>query len=122
MASRRVWFDAIAGSITANNKVYDGTAAATIATRTLASVIGGDAVSLVGGSATFSDKNVGNGKTVTATGLSLSGSAAGNYSVNSTATTTANITPAPLTITADNKKVGDDDRHSAVLRLDDVEA
>jgi hypothetical protein len=100
---------AIVGSITANNKVYDGTTAATIASRTLTGVIGGDAVSLVGGTATFSDKNVGNGKTVTATGLSLSGSAAGNYQVNSTANTTANITPAPLSIIADNKSVGDDD-------------
>ena len=99
----------IAGSITVENKVYDGTAAATIATRMLTGVIGGDAVTLVGGTAAFSDKNVANGKTVTATGLSLSGSAAGNYKVNSTATTTANITPALLLITADNKHVGDDD-------------
>jgi hypothetical protein len=98
----------IVGSITANNRVYDGTTAATIATGVLTGAIPGDAVSLVGGAATFSDKNVGNGKTVTATGLSLSGGAANNYTVNSAATTTANITPAPLTITADNKSVGDD--------------
>ena len=64
---------AIIGNITANNKVYDGTNAATIATRTLAGVVPLDAVSLVGGTATFSDKNVGNGKAVTAQGLSLSG-------------------------------------------------
>jgi hypothetical protein len=45
---------------------------------------------------------VANGKTVTGTGLSLAGADAGNYTVNTTATTTANITPAPLTIQADN--------------------
>jgi YDG domain/MBG domain (YGX type) len=98
----------IIGSITANNKVYDGTTTATIATRTLTGAVAGDAVSLVGGTATFADKNVGNGKTVTAAGLSLWGADAVNYTVNSTAMTTANITPAPLTITADNKSIGDD--------------
>jgi len=40
---------------------------------------------------------------VTATGLSLSGTDAGNYTVNTTATALADITPAPLTIRADNK-------------------
>ena len=55
-------------------------------------------VTLTGGTATFSDKNVGTGKTVTGTGFSLSGSAAGNYTLaSSTLTTTANITA--LTVT-----------------------
>src|SRR5207249_10857712 len=67
----------LTGSITANNKTYDSTTAATIATRTLSGVIGSDNVSLTGGTATFADKTVGNGKTVTATGLSLSGADAG---------------------------------------------
>jgi hypothetical protein len=88
---------AIVGSITANNKVYDGTTAATIAGRSLSGVISGDVVSYVGGTATFSDANVGNGKTVTAVGLSLSGADAGNYTVNTTAVTTADITPASTT-------------------------
>ena len=92
----------LVGSITAANKVYDGNNTATIATRTLATPIAGDTVSYVGGTALFSDKNVANGKTVTGTGLSLSGADAGNYTVNTTATTTANITPAPLTIQANN--------------------
>ncbi len=90
----------ITGSITASNKVYDGMTAATIATRTLVGVISGDAVTYTGGTATFSDKNVGTAKTVSATGLGLTGGDAGNYSVNSTASTTANITQAALTITA----------------------
>ena len=49
-------------------------------------------VSLTGGTATFADKNVGNGKTVTLTGATLSGRDAGNYILDSVATTTANIT------------------------------
>ena len=69
-------------------------------------MIPGDTVSYSGGTATFSDKNVANGKTVTATGLALSGAAAGNYTVNSTALTLADITVATLTatgFTAQNK-------------------
>uniref|UniRef100_Q01ZI3 Uncharacterized protein n=1 Tax=Solibacter usitatus (strain Ellin6076) TaxID=234267 RepID=Q01ZI3_SOLUE len=96
-------------SITANNKQYDGTIAATIATRTLTGAVPLDTVSLTSGLATFADKNVGAPKTVTAVGLSLSGTDSINYTVNSTATTTANITPTPLTIKADNKSIGDDD-------------
>src|SRR5207253_6970000 len=91
---------AITGSITASNKVYDGTTAATIASRSLSGVLGTDTVSYTGGTATFSDKNVGSGKTVTATGLSLSGSDAGDYTVNATATTTADITARALTVSA----------------------
>jgi hypothetical protein len=83
----------ITGSITAANKTYDGTTAATITSRTLAGVLGTDVVSYTGGTATFDTRNVGTGKTVTGTGLGLTGASAGNYTVNSTATTTANITP-----------------------------
>src|SRR3989442_1526226 len=96
----------ITGSFTASNKVYDGTAAATIATRWLTGVIAPDVVSLTGGTATFSDKNVANGKTVTATGFTLSGADAGNYQLASTTlTATANITPLTITgsFTASNK-------------------
>ena len=60
---------ALTGSITAANKVYDATTAATITGLTLAGVISGDIVSYVGDPATFSTKNVGTSKTVTGTGL-----------------------------------------------------
>jgi filamentous hemagglutinin family protein len=91
---------ALVGAITAANKMYDGNNTATILTRTLTAPVAGDNVSYVGGTALFSDKNVANGKTVTGTGLSLAGADAVNYTVNTTATTLANITPAPLTVTA----------------------
>ena len=84
-----------------SNKVYDATVAAAITGRSLTGVQGVDDVSLVGGTAIFSDKNVGSGKTVTATGVSLSGAAAANYQLSSTvATTTADITARTLVVTA----------------------
>jgi hypothetical protein len=97
----------VTGSFTAGNKVYDGTTAATITGRSLSGVISPDAVTLTGGTATFNDKNVGNGKTVTLSGATLGGADAANYSLTSVGTTTSNITPKQLTgsFTAANKVV-----------------
>jgi MBG domain-containing protein/YDG domain-containing protein len=67
-------------------------------------VVGTEDVTCSGGSATFADKNVGSWL-VTATGLGLSGVDAGNYTVNSSATDTADITKALLTVTADNQSI-----------------
>ncbi len=87
--------------VTVANKVYDGTTSATIAGESLEGVIGTDAVSLTGGTAAFASKDAGTADAVTVTDLSLTGAAAGNYQLSSTtATTTATISPAPLTITA----------------------
>jgi hypothetical protein len=83
----------LVGTITVLNKVFDGTTSATIGTRSLSGVIGGDTVSYVGGTAVFPSPAVGT-YTVPATGLSLSGADAGNYTVNTTASATASITPA----------------------------
>ncbi|HEY2252195.1 MAG TPA: YDG domain-containing protein [Planctomycetaceae bacterium] len=59
----------------------------------LPSILRSSPLSLTVGSASFSDPNAGTNKAVTATGLALTGSAAGNYVLASTtATTTANIT------------------------------
>ena len=94
-------------SVTASSKVYDNGTTATITGRSLAGVIGADAVTLTGGSGSFASKTVGTGQTVTVTGLALSGAAAGNYQLSSTtATTTADITAKNLTttgVTAANK-------------------
>ena len=96
----------ITGSFTANNKVYDGNNSATVATRSLSGVISPDVVTLTGGTATFSNKNVGNGKTVTLTGATLSGADAAKYVLDSVSTTTANITAKSLTgsFTAQDKQ------------------
>jgi hypothetical protein len=81
----------ITGNFTAANKVYDGTAAATVLTRSLSGTIAGDDVNLSGGTATFNNASVGTNKTVTLSGATLTGSDAGNYSLTVN-TTTANIT------------------------------
>ncbi|MCA1684205.1 MAG: YDG domain-containing protein, partial [Actinobacteria bacterium] len=96
----------VTGSFTAKSKVYDGTTSATIDTRSLSGQLAGAKVSLDGGSATFADKNVGTGKTVTATGFSLTGDDAANYSLaSSTLTAKADITALGITgsFTAANK-------------------
>jgi filamentous hemagglutinin family protein len=90
----------ITGAVTASDKMYDGNTTASIASRTLTGVLGGDDVSYVGGSAQFADRNAGSGKSVSATGLGLAGADAANYTVNATATAPADITPATLTYIA----------------------
>jgi len=85
----------LTGSITAADKVYDANNSATILTRTLDGVVAGDVVNYVGGTATFDTPAVGVDKTVTGTGLGLDGADSGNYTVNSIALTTADITPIP---------------------------
>lgn len=85
---------------TADDKVYDGTAVATLTGGTLSGVLGADAVGLVAGSANFADKNVGTNKVATVTDSSLSGTDAGNYVVANPTGLTADITPKALTITA----------------------
>jgi hypothetical protein len=110
----------LTGSITANNKPYDGTTTATIATRTLNGVMGSDDVSLVGGTATFAGKNAGSGKSVTATGLSLSGADAGNYQLASaSAATTADISARPLTVSATGVNKVYDGTTAATVTLSD---
>ncbi|MFN8670127.1 MAG: YDG domain-containing protein [Gemmatimonadaceae bacterium] len=103
----------VSGSFTANDKMYDGTTSATIATNALGltGVVSGDVVTITGTTVAFASAAVGNGKTVSLTAASLSGADASNYSLSlvGAPTTTANITPAggPVTIggsfTADDK-------------------
>jgi len=92
-------------NVTANDKVYDGTTAASLSGS--ASLVGkllGDTVNLSGSPvATFADANVAPGKPVTVIGYTLSGLDAGNYALSQPSGLTANITAKDLTITADNK-------------------
>ena len=82
----------LTGSFTADDKVYDGNAGATITARSLDGVIAGEDVELAGGSATFADAGVGQDKTVTGVGFALAGADKGNYELaESTLTTTASI-------------------------------
>ena len=91
-------------TLSANNKVYNGTPVGS-GTVTLTNKIGLDDVSATG-IFTFADTEVGNGKVVTVSGLTLTGTKAGNYTITDpSATLNANITPLELTYTlsANNK-------------------
>ncbi len=88
-------------TVTVADKVYNGTAAAVIQTRTISGTIDGDEVALTGGFGTFSDNNVGTAITVNIIDLGFSGASAANYQLSSTsAVATASITKAGLTVTA----------------------
>ena len=74
-------------AVTAANKVYDGTTSATLTSCTVTGVVGGDVVACSGHGG-FDTASVGAGKTVTVSGLTLTGAAAGNYMLSSTTATT----------------------------------
>jgi hypothetical protein len=81
------------------NKTYDGTTTAAV---TLSdNRISGDVFTDSYTAANFTDKHVGTGKSVSVTGIGISGADAGNYSFNTTASTTADITTRSITVTAD---------------------
>ena len=92
-------------SVTASDKVYNGDTGASVTLRD--DRIAGDVLTLAAANpASFADKNAGAGKAVSVTGLSLTGADAGDYRLaNAAVTTTASITPAPLSLTASLAKV-----------------
>ena len=79
------------------DKVYDGSTTASVGSSD--NRVNGDVLTVLR-SAAFADANAGNGKAVSVTGVSLSGADALNYSVATTGSTTAAITPKTLTLTA----------------------
>ncbi|OYU88940.1 MAG: hypothetical protein CFE29_15425 [Bradyrhizobiaceae bacterium PARB1] len=96
--------------ITASNRTYDGTDAATLVTSgaVFNGKISGDVLTVATGAGAFLDKGAGTGKTVNITGLTLGGTDAGNYTLSTTtAATTADIAKAVITsitgITATNR-------------------
>ncbi len=101
----------ISSGLTANNKLYDRTNTATISSNNvvLAGVLAGDtgnvSLSTNGYTAIFASATAGNGKTITVSGLTITGSAAGNYTLTQPSPI-ANITAVTLTVTgvtANNK-------------------
>ena len=87
------------GGIGAADKVYDTTRTATLTGSATVTPLGSDAVSVAGtASGTFANKNVGTGKAVTVTGLTLTGTDAGNYLAVGPSGVTASITPASLAV------------------------
>jgi len=94
---------AVTGTLTADNKTYDGTAAAS-GSISLTGVVAGDTVS-ADGTYSFADKSAAAGKTVTATGVTLSGIDGDNYDLTAVSTAIADILRKSLTgtLTASNK-------------------
>ena len=91
----------ITPAFTGGSRVYDGTTAAPV-TGSTAGFFVGDSVSMAGsGSFTGAGaRNVGSGKAVSVTGITLSGSDAANYGLlTTTVATTATVTPRPLSLT-----------------------
>ena len=96
----------VSSGLSANNKAYDGTANATLTSNNvvLAGVLAGDAGNVVlvtnGYVANFNNGSAGNGKPVTVSGLSLGGSASGNYSLTQPTGLSANITALGVTVSS----------------------
>jgi filamentous hemagglutinin family protein len=86
--------------VQAVDRAYDGTTTVALDTQgaTLSGVVAGDDVHVVGGTGTVADKNVGNGKPVTASPV-LGGTDAGNYVVTDASGATVDITPRVVTET-----------------------
>ncbi|MED5596094.1 YDG domain-containing protein [Janthinobacterium sp. P210006] len=91
---------ALTVAITGVNKVYDASVAASVNWRD--DRLAGDQLSISSNAAQFADKNAGQGKTVRVDGIRLSGLDAGNYVVNTAASTRADIAQAKLTVTVNN--------------------
>ena len=89
---------------TASNKTYDGTTSATLSGGTVTGLVGNDVVTASAMGA-FADANVGTGKTVTISGLTLGGTNANNYELDaskSQSSTTADITAKEATLSWSN--------------------
>lgn len=91
---------AITANITADDKIYDGTTAATTSGALGSGVIGGDDVTLAT-SGSFNDPNAGVGKTVSVSG-SLSGADANNYVLTTNTAVLADIVPKSLVVTVND--------------------
>lgn len=99
--------EVVVSGITAKGKVYDGTADAELdySKAVFAGAVKGDSLT-VSAEGTFADSNAANGKTVTITKPVLGGGSAGDYILaddGQQTSTTADISPKNITVTADNK-------------------
>ena len=89
----------ISVSATGQNKTYDGNTTAGV---TLGSggVLAGDVVNFHDGAARFSTPNAGNNVSIAVTGITASGTDAGDYAFNGSAATSATINPYVLSLTS----------------------
>ncbi|HXJ60150.1 MAG TPA: YDG domain-containing protein [Verrucomicrobiae bacterium] len=104
-------------SATGVSKVYDGTTTASV--NLSDNRVSGDSLTLTFGAANFDNKNVGEHKTVSVTGIGVSGGDADNYTFNAAATTTANITSRVLLVSASGVNKVYDGTTAATVTLSD---
>src|SRR5206468_1930643 len=71
------------------------------------------------GSASFADKNIGTAKSVSVSGIAVTGTDAANYTANTTTSTTANITARSLTVSATGVNRVYDGTTNATVTLSD---
>jgi hypothetical protein len=102
----------VAGTSIAN-KVYDGTSIAPISGGSLVGVVAGDAIALEQ-AASFSQSNAGTGLAVTVANT-LTNNGAGNYTLIQPTGFTANITPAPITVSIASQTKEYDATNIAIL-------
>src|SRR5258707_11889856 len=81
--------------------------------------VSGDVLTDAYTAANFADKNVATGKTITTSGITVTGTDAGNYSYDATATSLADITQAKLTVTASGGGKVYDGNTTAMITLGD---
>ena len=90
------------GTVGAQSKTYDGNTAADTSKfqATLGNVVAGEenSVTATAAGATYNDKNVAGANKVTYTGVQLTGTGAGNYSIANTAQGAGRITPKQLNL------------------------
>ncbi len=104
----------LAVTANASDKVYDANTSATVTFSD--DRVGGDVLTVTG-VANFVNKNVGNNKTVNVTGISISGTDAGNYTQNTTTSDTADITPVGLIVSASAQNKQFDGNTTATVTL-----
>uniref|UniRef100_UPI00180B3F3B beta strand repeat-containing protein n=1 Tax=Polaromonas sp. TaxID=1869339 RepID=UPI00180B3F3B len=100
-----------------SNKVYDGNTTATVSLTD--NRVAGDTLTASNTAANFADKNAGLAKAVSVTGISISGTDAANYSFNTTASTSADITQRALTVAAAGSNKVYDGNTTATVSLTD---
>src|SRR5262249_33095627 len=79
---------------TASDKTYDGTPTASVVLAD--NRLTGDQLTVTYSSATFAGKDAAPGQLITVAGISVTGLGAGNYTYNTSTTTSAGITPLPI--------------------------
>ena len=116
-ASADITARALTVSATGVDKVYDGATAATV--NLADNRVAGDVLTPSYTTADFNNKNVGTAKPINVSGIGLGGADATNYTFNTTASASADITARALTVTASGVDKVYDGNTAATVTLGD---